>query len=1176
MFEERDFLGFVESSGIADFMKIVGRPSPGEQKALRAYFGENRYERMRDRAIKVIQARGRGVGSGPRGNVVIIPGIAGSKLFSIAENGDHDYIWLNPFRIFEGAMERLRLSADGSAEQDSCYKIRPEGVMKRYYGELILSLGRDWSVDVFAFDWRKSLDVTAGELHAWINARFGENAPVHIVAHSMGGLVARALIKRFPKRWEAMWDPENGARGGRLIMFGTPNHGSFAIPQLFTGLEPLVRKLALLDVHHKLPALLGIYSTFVGSYQMLPSPFKMPAMKPLYQAQTYGNWPVSQAHLDMAQKNHEWLSDAADPQRMVYIAGHNRPTFSNITDMAKIGLIDGYECTYLGDGRVTHTLGLLETPDGKKIPTYFIDEGHAALPENKDVLDALEELLEKGATRKLSDRLEGRRAVEGQADKVRAKNEIVNAQRAVMERLEYLLPSWQGRRGAAAGAPVFSRQERDIEDGLVDGFLGKADILEISRGEQDAHSARHEPPSAGGQRRGPGAPKPEKETSVKISLVCRGIQEVDEIRPGKDPIDAVSVGHYQRVLPEAAEKALDAAISEALQGGLKKAPKKKGKQPKTEMMLKEFTLRGVLRGDLGQTFIFPDPRISEKRSVRSRPDSRRHQRVIAVVGLGPPRGAGIPEVAVAVRELCWILGRLGKRHLATVLIGSGAGNLSAAEAATAWLRGIRRALEGTVDEEGTIQHVTFLENNPAKALEMDRAFVEACRSSSDEADAHTIVKFAYHPMGTRAKAALQRLALRRQTAELKEALRRTESEPEEPAPTRVLLELTQNKFYRFGAVTESAAIPERTDLIDPKLIMAANDELVEIASDDGLKEREKRSRLIKQGLFLERLLIPGELRSRLAGLAPLVLMLDSSTARIHWEMVAQPDPLRALDCDEGSAESESNLLNVDFLGISRGLTRQLRTRFAPMPEPAPPPQRALRVLIVADPAYEDPLPGAQAEGLEVESLMKRFNDVWRERTRNRVDVRSLIGPGEAGRTNVLRELTLNQYDVLHFAGHCVYEKNDPSSSGWLFSGGERLTAHELGCLDRVPSFVFSNACESGITPDRADKRSADLAPSFAEAFFGRGVLNFVCTAWPVDDRAALEFALALYSGLLSLESDEAGKGKRGRGFEPLHMYKAMQNARLKISRTPYGLGTWGAYQHYGSSYFRLFVTRETE
>jgi hypothetical protein len=180
----------------------------------------------------------------------------------------------------------------------------------------------------------------------------------------------------------------------------------------------------------------------------------------------------------------------------------------------------------------------------------------------------------------------------------------------------------------------------------------------------------------------------------------------------------------------------------------------------------------------------------------------------------------------------------------------------------------------------------------------------------------------------------------------------------------------------------------------------------------------------------------------------------------------------------------------------------------------------------------------------------------------------LFGPHDATRTNVLRHLLMKTepYDVLHYAGHCVYEEKDKAASGWLFSRGERLTANELRRLDRIPPFVFSNACESGKTPDRSELRSVDLAPTFAESFFERGVSNFVCTAWPVDDFASRQFALTLYGGLLGLQRRD-GQYERG---AMLPMHSAMRAARRAIATTSAGTRTWAAYQHYGSPFLRLF------
>ena len=37
-------------------------------------------------------------------------------------------------------------------------------------------------------------------------------------------------------------------------------------------------------------------------------------------------------------------------------------------------------------------------------------------------------------------------------------------------------------------------------------------------------------------------------------------------------------------------------------------------------------------------------------------------------------------------------------------------------------------------------------------------------------------------------------------------------------------------------------------------------------------------------------------------------------------------------------------------------------------------------------------------------------------------------PTEATRTRVMQELILKSYDVLHYAGHCMYDQQKPSAS----------------------------------------------------------------------------------------------------------------------------------------------------
>ncbi len=1109
MFDERAFINRVEAADPEELAALLTRPVAEEEKALRVHLGDARYQRMHSLALKRTVTRR----AGKKGNVIVIHGIMGSELTCFNAKGNADQIWLKVLRIISGQLDRFRLGEDGRTSE---YDVRPTGIMKRYYGELLLSLSQEWNVRAFWFDWRKDLDIAADELAAHISGWFEPTTPFHIVAHSMGGLVARTYIKRHPQRWKAMWG--GGATvskiGGRLIMLGTPNHGSFASVQVLTGLEGIVKKLALLDLYHNREELLRILNSFVGTYQMLPSPLVLKTMAPLYLSETYSGLNVTQRHLDNARRHHEWLSDVVDPERMIYVAGYNQPTISNITNLNRVCESSSYEVSLAGDGRVPHELGRLSRANGQEeVPMYFIDEDHGELPTNDRILGVLDELLEVGTTNGLSHRLPaGYRGPAGTEPK-RASERLRKLQVEDEDRLKEFAKRMRSRGADPASTVYVSFEERKAEEILTRGILSY-------RAEDERRF----------EERG----LPMKPATIQIRLVHGKIEDIGVqtlTRQTGDPVDAISVGHYVGVKPQAAEKALDEAISRTLiPGG------RNGKElAETDLLLTQYTERGIIRGELGQPFFLVDPRTTRRKKAVTR--------LVAIAGMGVPGRFGMPELVVLVRELCWSLGRMGKRHLATVPIGMGNGNLSIRDAISGWLRGVKLALTGLPEgERRRLRRITFVEFDPSKMGDLQCAIVEEKDLLAQEGQ----LLIDFQPLGND-----ELKQLKQDSGKWGERRRKRRSPRQvqgRPIPTRVTVEL-DGETYRFGAITEIAAIPERQVPLDPKLVNRANDELA--------AEFEPAMQL-ERGQFLEKLLIPDDLRPQLYTGAPLVMMVDATMARIHWEIIAQSD-----SPPSGGQTSPEDY----FLGTSRGFTRQLRSQFAAPPEPPPPPRRLLRVLVVADPAEDAPLPGAEAEGVEVADLFESFNTVWRQ-SESRVEVVRLFGPSEATRTNVLRELMLRTYDVLHFAGHCLYDRQNPAKSGWIFTGGERLSANELTRIDRIPKFVFSNACESGITPDRSEKRSVELAPSFAEAFFARGVSNFVCTAWPVDDVAAREFAICLYAALLGV--GVMPQGGTPRAVKPEAMYEAMQKARLAIAKTPYGIRTWGAYQHYGNPYFQFF------
>jgi CHAT domain len=572
-------------------------------------------------------------------------------------------------------------------------------------------------------------------------------------------------------------------------------------------------------------------------------------------------------------------------------------------------------------------------------------------------------------------------------------------------------------------------------------------------------------------------------TTIRIHVLVGDIDKIARAVANEKPIDCMAIGHYLRVRPTGAERDIDRAITAFFRG----AEPPVGSISDEDLILLQFHDRGLLRGELGVPFYMPNPRPGYEGNL------------IVIAGMGPTGRFGVPELSLLARELSWSLGQLGKNHLATVLIGASKKNLSFADAIHGWLVGLNRALASSVNSgSGMLEAVTFV--------------IRPSTSGQDPQNVAAVVTALQRE--TKAMREDPSLNFDIQLVDMPAVTTQPRQLPREIVATRISIEF-EDGVCRYSALTDGASIAERAYKINPKRIADVNQRL--LATVD---ERQK----YRLGKFLLQFLFPLDLRSQLTGSAPIVLACDNEAAKVYWELAAQP-----LEDEVEDGFGEQN-----YLGLTRGLSRQLKTVLAPPPEPPPPVGRILRVLLVADASKEHPLPGAQQEAQKILDLFERVH-------RMRFPVPSAF-------------TDLPPYDLLHYAGHCFYDSDHPERSGLLFSGEDVLTAGDLDRIDRTPKFVFANACESGIMPSRPDLSSPELPAAFAEAFFKKGVANFVCTAWPVDDDAARDFAEELYRCLL------------GDGVPPMVMFHATRRARQRIAKTQ----TWAAYQHYGGPYFRLF------
>jgi hypothetical protein len=141
--------------------------------------------------------------------------------------------------------------------------------------------------------------------------------------------------------------------------------------------------------------------------------------------------------------------------------------------------------------------------------------------------------------------------------------------------------------------------------------------------------------------------------------------------------------------------------------------------------------------------------------------------------------------------------------------------------------------------------------------------------------------------------------------------------------------------------------------------------------------------------------------------------------------------------------------------------------------------------------------------------------------------------------------------------------------GWVFDENCTLSAAEIFRVRQVPRLVFANACLSAVTAELAQQQRHQVG--LAEAFFGRGIENYVGTGWEVNDVLAVAFAVQFYSQALGLRRS-TGDQVVGTA-PPATLGDALASARKAILHQG---STWGAYQHYGQGNAKLLAFPNVE
>lgn len=297
-----------------------------------------------------------GVPDGTLGNVAVLPGILETDLKD--QNGRA--LWIVP-----PAFAELRLGPNGIAE-DHPGRVVSENGSNFVCAALIAALETTWNVLAVGYDWRRDLNATATNAAQRIHDHF-HGQSFHIVAHSMGGLVARLMKAQFP----------NIQRGGRLVMIGTPNHGSHLAVRALTIDEDARSFLKFFGITAPPASAMATARTWPGAYQLLPCPRVDPAIRDFYRNPPSS---LSRQHLQSAQHLHEQLDALPADNQTFSILGSHVPTHDGEPTL-----------TLQGDGVVSHRLGKLEGA-----ATYSVFGDHVGLPSHPLVIAAVATLLTSG------------------------------------------------------------------------------------------------------------------------------------------------------------------------------------------------------------------------------------------------------------------------------------------------------------------------------------------------------------------------------------------------------------------------------------------------------------------------------------------------------------------------------------------------------------------------------------------------------------------------------------------------------------------------------------------------------------------------------------------------------------------------------------------------------------
>ncbi|MBL8289711.1 MAG: CHAT domain-containing protein [Rubrivivax sp.] len=1043
-------------------------------------------------AIARARTRGRGPGTAEpqRPAVFVLPGILGSNLRTPQHR-----IWL-AFRIIAG-LAKLAYQPGGTDG------IADDGPIGRIYDDFIDVLAETHEVVPFGFDWRRPIEEEAQRLavalEAALKARAQSGQPVRIVAHSMGGVLARTVQLVAPATWKALLAHEDA----RVLMLGTPNGGSWAPMQVLSGDDTFGNLLEFIGapftdgrkVMAAMPGFIQLQAALTDPRRGLDrsETWDKLAREDFARIQAANWWHRSagesaveaayrwgvpdQAVLDQALALRRRL-DAQVERDLPAFAGKMRLVIGHAgftPDGFEVDASDGF--TYLdaidgGDGRVPHASAVLPG-----VRTWTVDIEHGSLASKERAFEAYLDLLRTGETA----RLKPLAAEELAAMQARPREGV---REGVLEGVREGV-----RAGAAAAAPLLRhvrsrpsrqwlpalppREENDVAAGAAAATGGAASAGAEAAAQALARAAAGAAPASG--------------------LVPRVTVQNGDLSFVREPL---LIGHYRSLKLTGAEAVLDRFLGGAMSASLG---------------------AGLYAEAAGTVQVF-----GNAHRDRDNPWAEPHPRAAVVVGLGDEGTLTPARLCESVRQgvLAWAQraaeapgGSAATIELAATLMGSGGVGIQAGDAARAIVEGVHEANRRLAATGWPmVRELKLIELFLDRATEAWRALrlLQAARPGLCEL-AGAIAT------GPGARRRVPDSGYRGADFDLVRITGGGEG--------------SADGHIEFSLDTRRARTEVRAEKTQGSLVR----ELVAGAAQHG-----RHDAAIGRTLF--QLLVPHELEPFLAGNAQMVVDLDQRTAPIPWELLDTEQP--------GGGDPRPWALRCRLL-------RKLRTDNLPPMAP----RDAMAddaVLVVGEPLAPEgygELPGARAEAEAVLATLTGPGGIGSER------ISALVGRS-ADATAVIGALLARRWRIVHVAGHGeppdaqhpaerpngVVLATAAAQPGQPARGGVFLGPAEIRKMRAVPELVFVNCCHLAAHDARSTLADRPrFAAGVADALIALGVRCVVAAGWAVDDEPAKAFAEAFYASLL--------------GGAPF--IDAVGAARESAWRADPDGKTWAAYQCYG-------------